>query len=209
MTMANQSRALKSSGRAHLWLPLAAAMLLSGCISLGAKAPDSLLTLRADASPAVNSVRTGTAQSALMVQVPSTPQMLRTTRVPVTSGGTALAYVKDAQWVEPPARMFQRLLADTISARGTRLILNDSQDVTSTGEVLTGELLAFGVDADRNQVVVTYQALRLSSEGGVIVQRRFEAREPIALVDASSTGAALNRAANRVATEVAGWMEAP
>mgnify|MGYP003514316836 FL=1 len=135
--------------------------------------------------------------------------MLRTTRVPVTSGGTALAYVKDAQWVEPPARMFQRLLADTISARGARLILNDSQDVTSTGEVLTGELLAFGVDADRNQVVVTYQALRLSSEGGVIVQRRFEAREPIALVDASSTGAALNRAANRVATEVAGWMEAP
>jgi cholesterol transport system auxiliary component len=105
--------------------------------------------------------------------------------------------------------MFQRLLADTISARGARLILNDSQDVTSTGEVLTGELLAFGVDADHNQAVVTYQALRLSGDGGVIVQRRFEAREAISLVDASSTGTALNRAANRVATEVAGWMEAP
>ena len=37
-------------------------------------------------------------------------------------------------------------------------------------------------------------------------KRRFEAREPVTVIDAGGTAAALNRAANRVGAEVADWV---
>ena len=37
-------------------------------------------------------------------------------------------------------------------------------------------------------------------------KRRFEARVPVAAIDAASAGVALNRAANQVAMQVADWI---
>lgn len=184
-----------------------AAVLLTGCISFGAKPPPTLLTLSTAAAPAVDSVRTGTSATALTVLIPTVPQKLRTARVPVQANATSLAYLKDAQWVEAPARLFQRLLAETVAARGNRLVLDESQYVTGPGEMLSGELLEFGVDAGTNQAVVIFQALRLDRTGANIVQRRFEARESIGELTPANAGVALNRAANRVASDVAGWVE--
>lgn len=184
------------------------ALLLGGCLSLGGTVPDSLLTLTADSSlPA--GVRSAPIGSALIVQQPGVPQKLRTPRIPVQTGDTAIAYVPDAQWVEPPARLFQRLLTDTITATGNRLVLNESENITGPGEVLTGELVNFGIDADSRQAVVTFVAIRLQSDGTQVMQQRFEAREGVARIDAASAGAALNRAANRVAADVATWMGNP
>ncbi len=187
-----------------------AALMLSGCISaLTGRVPDSLLTLRAEAAPAPAMTRTGTAATALTVLVPTVPQALRTPRIPVQADATSLAYVADAQWVEAPARLFQRLLAETIAARTSRLVLDESQYVTGPGDLLSGELLEFGVDAGSGQAIVTYQAMRLTGDGATIAQRRFTAREAVAVVDAPTVGAALNRAANRVAVDVAAWIDAP
>lgn len=182
------------------------ALLLAGCISFGGKVPPSLLNLSADAAPTANMVRAGSAQTALTVVIPSVPQKLRTPRVPVETGGTQVAYLKDAQWVEPPARLFQRLLSETLSASGQRLVLTETELITGPGELLSGDLLNFGVDADSNQAVVTYQAMRLTNDGSMISQRRFEARESVGELTPANAGAALNRAANRVAGDVAGWM---
>ena len=184
----------------------AAALLLTGCLSFGAKPPPSLLNLSAQTAPAANSARSGTAASALTVVIPSAPQKLRTPRVPVETGGTQVAYLKDAQWVEAPARLFQRLLSDTISASGHRLVLTETELVTGSGETLSGDLLDFGIDADRHEAVVTFQALRLTGDGAQIAQRRFEAREPIGSITPAEAGLALNRAANRVAADVAAWV---
>lgn len=190
-----------------LLAPLAAAMLLSGCLSLGGKAPDSLLTLTSAAVPSAEvAARRGMVGTALTIMVPSTPQKLRTPRVPVQSGDINIAYVQDATWVEPPARLFQRLLSETVTARTARLVLDESEFVTGAGEVVTGQLLDFGVDADRNQAVVTYLAVRMPSGGGEVEQRRFEARVSVARIDAPTVGAALNDAANRVAGDVATWL---
>lgn len=184
-----------------------AALTLGGCISFGGKAPDSLLALRADAVPAQD-VRSASAQTALTVVIPSVPQQLRTPRVPVTTGGTQIAYLKDAQWVEAPARMFQRLLSDTLAARGDRLVLNETELITGPGELLAGDLVEFGIDADRGEGVVTFVAMRMTNDGTRIAQRRFSAREPVGTLNPANAGAALNRAANRVAAEIAGWMPA-
>jgi cholesterol transport system auxiliary component len=184
-----------------------AAVLLTGCISFGGKTPDSLLTLTTavEARPA-NMPRTGTTATALTVLIPNTPQKLRTPRVPVQTGATAIAYVKDAVWVEPPARLFQRMLSETIAARGSRLVLDESQYVTGPGEMLSGELTEFGVDADHMQVVVVYQALRLQRDGNDVIQQRFEARESVSAIEPALVGAALNSAANKVAGDVATWV---
>lgn len=182
-------------------------LALSACVSFGAAPPASLLNLTADRAPTPgDGARSSAVADTLTVLIPTVPQALRTPRVPVQTGATAIAYVKDAVWVEPPARLFQRLLSETIAARGNRLVLDESQYVTGPGELLSGELTEFGVNADRMEVVVVYQALRLQRDGNGVIQQRFEAREPVSAIEPALVGAALNSAANKVAGDVAGWV---
>lgn len=199
---------MRMTGKTWLRVALLAtpALILSGCVSLGSKPPkQGLLTLTTEAQP-TRDPRAGAIAQALIVQLPTAPQKLRTPRIPVQTGATNIAYVKDAQWIEPPSRMFQRLLTETLTATGQRLVLNESENVTGPGEVLTGELADFGVNADRREVVVAFNAIRIGQDGAAVRQQRFEEREPIAVVDAANVSAALNRAANRVAASVATWM---
>lgn len=188
-------------------LAAAAMVMLSGCFSLGGKAPPFLLTLDADAAPATGTARTAGEAATLTILIPTAPQKLRTTRIPVQQDGTSLAYVKDAQWVEAPARLFQRLLSETVAARTSRVVLDEGQYLTAPGEQLAGQLLEFGVDAATGEAVVQYQAMLVNAGGKTVTQRRFEAREAIgAQVEARPAGAALTRAANRVALDVSAWL---
>lgn len=184
-----------------------AAVSLSGCIGLGGKTPPFLLTLDADAAPAAGAARTAAEASTLTILIPTAPQKLRTTRIPVQQDGSSVAYVKDAQWVEAPSRLFQRLVSETVSARTSRVVLDEGQYLTAPGEQLAGQLMEFGVDARTNEAVVVYQAMLVAAGGKSVTQRRFEAREAIgAEVEAKPVGEALTRAANRVAVEVTGWL---
>ncbi|MCA1652942.1 MAG: ABC-type transport auxiliary lipoprotein family protein [Sphingomonadales bacterium] len=70
---------------------------------------------------------------------------------------------------------------------------------------LARELDRFGYDTAEGAVVVRYDAALAATAGNRVETRRFEAREPSA-GDAASVGPALNRAANRVAAEVAAWV---
>ncbi|KGB55685.1 hypothetical protein FG91_01069 [Sphingopyxis sp. LC81] len=184
-----------------------AAVTLSGCIGLGGKTPPFLLTLDADAAPAAGGARTAAEAATLTILIPTAPQKLRTTRIPVQQDGSSVAYVKDAQWVEAPSRLFQRLVSETVSARTTRVVLDEGQYLTAPGEQLAGQLMEFGVDAATNEAVVVYQAMLVSAGGKTVTQRRFEAREAIGgKVEAKPVGEALTRAANKVAGEVTGWL---
>lgn len=186
-------------------LTLGFALALSGCISFGADPPDSLLTLTPASSVAAQTSRTASAGEAVTVVVPSVPQALRTNRVPVRTGATAVAYLKDAQWVEMPAPLFGRLLSETIAARTGRVVLDPAQFTFDPGVRLTGQLQSFGVDADRMEAVVLYDAA-LARGADQVETRRFEARVPVAAVDVAAVGPALNQAANQVAADVAGWI---
>ena len=179
---------------------------VSGCISFGAKPPPSLLSL----SSAV-SVPTGTTQSSataptITILVPGASQAIAGTRVPVQASQTSIAYVAGAQWVEPPNRMFVRLLIDTVPARTGRIVLSSAQSFSDPGAVLSGELRNFGVDAGTNEAVVTFDGSLIRTTGKVVEKRRFEARVPLSAVAAGPVGTALNQAANTVAGEVADWV---
>src|SRR3546814_10401288 len=86
-----------------------AAATLSGCIGLGGKTPPFLLTLDPEAEPPAGAARTAAEAATLTILIPTAPQKLRTTRIPVQQDDASVTYVKDAQWVEAPSRLFKRL----------------------------------------------------------------------------------------------------
>lgn len=191
----------------RLALPLAAALSLAGCISLGGgKAPPTLLTLTASAAPAAGAGASGSTADALVVMDPEADKALAVLRVAVTVDASSIAYLKDAQWAERPARLMGHLLAETLRAKGTRLVFEDSDAVAGARTRLSGRLLACGYDAPTGAAVVRFDAMRQTA-GGMVLTRRFEASVPVRKADAGHVGPALNEAANQVAGQVADWID--
>jgi cholesterol transport system auxiliary component len=189
----------------------AAALALSGCVSLGSEVPESLLTLTAEAGAPVGSSAAASSEDnerAIAVLTPEVPAKLDVLRVPVNVSATEIAYLEDAIWVEKPARLFRRVLGETIRARSGEnapVVLDGDDAPLRAGTFLRGTLVEMGFDASAGEVVVRYDAIRTDAAGNAI-SRRFEAREGGVDADAASVAPALNRAANRVAIEVADWI---
>jgi cholesterol transport system auxiliary component len=182
------------------------ALPLAACISFGAKPPPSLFTLSPTAPVAVGASQSSAGARSIVVQVPASPAALATQRVPVQATATSIAYLKDAAWSEPPARLFARLLADTLTARAGMVVLSSIQSLSDPSATLSGELRQFGLDAAALQAVVTYDATLVRAGQTAVEKRRFEARVPVGAIDPANAGPALNQAANQVAGEVADWV---
>jgi cholesterol transport system auxiliary component len=187
-------------------IALVAALPLAGCISFGATPPDTLLTLTSTAALPIGQMQNSATAKSIVIVVPVTPQSLATTRVPVQTTATSIAYVKEAQWSEPPARLFARLLSDTTTVRTGRVVLSQVQAVTEANDQLGGELRNFGLDAEARTAIVTFDAALMRSGATGTEKRRFEARVPVTAIDAASAGPAINQAANQVAQQVADWV---
>ena len=185
---------------------IAAALALSGCISIGSKPPASLLTLTSDAVAPAGAARMVAPGQAITVMPPRVPAALANNRIPVQADATSIAYVKDAQWVDSPNRLFRALLSETIAAKTGRTVLDPRQFGTDPGIRLSGELTSFGIDATRMEAVVTYDATRTIPNSPAVETRRFEARVPVVEIKVGPVGVALNRAANQVAEQVSGWI---
>ena len=194
----------------------ALSMALVGCVSLGADPPASLLTLTPTSSAPVgmNASSGGEAQSgAIAVLTPETPAKLDVLRVPVNVSDTEIAYLQEAFWVEKPARLFRRLLGETLRARvstddgNAPLILDNDDTPLLASEFVRGTLSELTYDAPTSSVVVRFDAVRSDAQG-TATTRRFEARESGVLPEAAMIGPAINRAANDVAGQVAEWVAA-
>lgn len=185
--------------RAALAAALAAS--LGACLG-GGSAPSELLTLTA-----AQVAPPGTARSdnAVTVMTPSVPQAASNRRIPVYVSPTTIQYLPEATWVEEPRYLFRQLLAETITARSGRLVLNPDVYNQVPGPTLSGQLLQFGLDPTRREVVVSFEAA-LATSASTVRSRRFEARVPVAQETAAAVAPALNQAANQVAAEVADWI---
>lgn len=179
--------------------------MLGGCVSFGAKPPPRLLSLSAtaDAEPAPDAkART------IAVFEPDTPRKLATLRVPVQVDDTAIAYVKDAQWVDTPRRMFARLLATHMATDARMLPLDPAQGQVGDAPRLTGTLAEFGVDARTGEAVVRYEATLAGSNGALLARRIFVAREKVGKIGPKTVAGPIDRAAHQVAGDVAAWVAA-
>jgi len=189
----------------RLAAPAALALGLAGCISLGGgKVPPTLITLTAEAAAPAGTGASGKAGDAIVVLDPETDRRLAVQRVAVTVDAANVAYMKDAMWVERPARLFRSLLAETLRAKGGRLVFEDADGTASGRTRLAGRLLDIGYDGPSRAVVVRFDAI-LEAPGGAITTKRFEARVDGVDPKAKAAGPALNRAANEVARQVADW----
>ncbi len=190
---------------------LIAPMFLTACsVSLIGKAsppPPFLMNLTpvAQSTPQASQSRPVTTANVVVISIPTTPQAIALNRVPVTRGGSAVAYLTGASWVEQPARLFQRLLSETVRAQTGKHVLELRQFPGDPGLHVSGQLLHMDVDEPTKQVVVTYEATAVSADKKV-KSRRFEAREPVAAIVASDVAVALNQAANKVAQDVTQWI---
>ena len=186
--------------------PLVVVALLGGCVSFGPKAPKLLLTLSATTTVVAGASRTAGPGETITVLTPVTPAAIATTRIPVYDGASELSYVKDAAWNEAPARLFQRLLSETVAQKTGKIVLDFRQSTLDPGTRLSGQLQRFGVDPATSEAVVVYDGI-LSRSGGGIETRRFEARAPLAVIEGRAAGAALNQAANTAAAQIAEWVK--
>jgi len=187
-------------------LALGATALLGGCISIGPKPPESLLSVSATATVPPGTTLTATDKTAVSVITPSVPQALATQRVAVIAGGNAVAYLKGGLWSEAPNRLFREIVAETIQVRTGRIVPDQRYPTLSPDTRLGGRLELFGLDAGQNQAVVRYEATLTRSGTDQTSTRRFEARVPVSAQDPTSVAAGINQAANQVATEVADWV---
>ena len=200
---ANRGMTVKRTSRTAI--ALGASLLLAGCISFGGKVPDQMISLTPDRTAPTGATATGKISDALVVLDPETSRRLDVQRVPVQIDDSSVAYLKDAMWVERPARQFRRLLAETIRAKGNRLVVEGDDSEIAARTSLGGRLLEMGYDAPSQSVVVRFDAMREAADG-TISTRRFEAIVPGIAAEAAPVGRALNEAANDVAGQVADWV---
>jgi cholesterol transport system auxiliary component len=178
---------------------------LGGMLGGGGKAPATLVTLTPEAAEPGSIVRTAAAGQAVTVTTPTVPKELMAVRVPVQVNYVDVQYVTNVQLVDTPDRLFQRLLSETIRRTTNRVVLDPNQASLDPGLVVTGILQRFGYDAATRQVVVTYDGSLSTAGGNRVETRRFTASAP-ADGTAATVPAALNRAANQVALDVAKWV---
>lgn len=193
--------------RARTLVTAALALGLSGCIGLGGggKPPAALIGLTPSAVTPAGKTVSGKSTDAVLVLEPDADRRLAVLRVPVQVDASRVAYLKDVQWVDRPARQFAHLVAETLRARGTRVVFEEGQGVGLPGIRLSGRLVDMGYDGPSRSVVVRFDALR-ATESGEVTSRRFEAVVPNVPAKAKEVGPALNSAANDVAKQVADWM---
>lgn len=193
-------RLLKAAGL------LAATGALGACVSFGgAEPPPSLLSLSPDQKLSAGAMQSGPQTGSLVVALPASPQKLNTVRVPVQTSGTGIAYLKDAVWIDKPARLFQDLLSETIAARNGRLVLSAAEAGGRAKTYITGDLVNFDLDGPSLTVTVTYDAVKMI-EDKPVEKKRFEATEAVIAAEPGPVGQGLNKAANRVAADVAKWV---
>ena len=189
--------------RLRTTLAAAAALALSACF--GGGGPSELFTLKAEQTRPVGTARTAAPGEAITVVEPTVPVALQTTRVPVYVAPQTIQYLKDAFWSDDPSELFRTVVSETIGAVTSRVVLDPGQYTHEPGTRLTGQLILFGLDADRMEVVVVYDAA-IERGRDSVATNRFEARVPVAAADAASVAPALNQAANQVALQVAQWV---
>lgn len=190
------------------YLPAAAfALVLSGCVSIGGDkdVPDQLITFTPTEKVAPGDAAAGPVREAIVVYEPEVEDRLDVNRVPVAVGATGVAYLKNATYVERPARLFRHLLAETLRARSGRLVIEGENPGVESQTRIQGRLIEAGYDADAAAVTVTYDAILILPDG-TIRQRRFSETETAVPAKAAFVAPALNKAANAVVAEVADWL---
>ncbi len=193
--------------RLSAFAALALLPALASCVSIGGSAepPEQLITFTARETAPAGASSTGEVTDAIVVLEPEVEDRLDVNRVPVKVDATGVAYLKDAVYVDRPARLFQHLLAETLRARKGGLVIEGEDPGVLVSTRLFGRIIEAGYDAQRSSVSVIYDAVAIAPDGKMR-QRRFASTVEGVPADAASVAPALNDAANDVVSQTVTWL---
>ncbi len=183
-----------------------AALSLSGCLSLGAKPPPSLIRLTAAERPGADAGQPIAAGRTVTVMIPHGPVEFSLPRIAVRSAGSRLSYIKNAAFADQPYRLIAGVFGEVIQARTGRPTLDGRNYHIAPGIRIVTQIDDFSIDTDRRQANLVVDVIRQAADGKTVTTRRFEGHAPVAAITSDGVAPALDQAVNQVAAAIADWI---
>lgn len=182
-----------------------ATLLASACSVLPKQVPADLYQLPA---PTLQASTAGPRLGALRIDRPLSSDALSGSRLLIMTGNNQFQAFSNTRLAAPVPLLWRDWLLDAFWRDGRVQGLSAASEGLQSELELSGTLRAFHVDYSDTpaQAVIQYDATLISTEGrDIVASRRFEARQPLAAIDAPAAIAALGVAANQMAGELIEW----
>ncbi|AWN54976.1 ABC-type transport auxiliary lipoprotein family protein [Methylobacterium sp. 17Sr1-1] len=183
-------------------LAAALALLLGAC---GSGAVPTTFDLTALPGAA----RSGAARRSIVVAEPVGLQPFEADRIIVREPGGAVSYLGGGQWADRLPRLVQTRLIQSLENANRLKSVSRPGDKVAADTILITELRAFDINAGTREAVVDLSAkLIQESSGTVVAAKVFQARVPVAGVNAPVAANGLDRALSMVLADMVRWINA-
>jgi cholesterol transport system auxiliary component len=183
-------------------LAAALALLLGAC---GSGAVPTTFDLTALPGAA----RSGAARRSIVVAEPVGLQPFEADRIIVREPGGAVSYLGGGQWADRLPRLVQTRLIQSLENANRLKSVSRPGDKVAADTILITELRAFDIDAGTREAAVDLSAkLIQESSGTVVAAKVFQARVPVAGVNAPVAANGLDRALSLVLADMVRWINA-
>lgn len=198
-------RPLPSIGRFCVrFRPLAASLLAAALAASCSSPPPTTYDLTA---PRQRVGGGGFVGGQVVVPEPVTVQTLEADRIVVKDAAGAVSFLSGGQWADRLPRLIQARLIQTFeNASRIRAIARPGERVAADYQLNT-ELRTFHVLAATSEAEVEISAKVVNDREGKIVNARvFQARVPVASIDAATAARALDDALSKVLLDIVRWV---
>ncbi|AWN47821.1 ABC transporter [Methylobacterium terrae] len=177
------------------------ALLLGAC---GGAVPTTF-----DLTALPGAARSGAARRSIVVAEPVGLQPFEADRIIVREPGGAVSYLGGGQWADRLPRLVQARVIQSLENANRLKSVSRPGDKVAADTVLITELRAFDINAGTREAVVDLSAkLVQESSGTVVAAKVFQARVPVAAVNAAVAANGLDRALSLVLADLVRWINA-
>ncbi|AWB24158.1 ABC transporter [Methylobacterium currus] len=153
--------------------------------------------------------RSGAARRSIVVAEPVGLQPFEADRIIVREPGGAVSYLGGGQWADRLPRLVQTRLIQSLENANRLKSVSRPGDKVAADTVLITELRSFDIHAGTREAVVDLSAkLIQESTGTVVAAKVFQARVPVAEVNAGVAANGLDRALSLVLADLVRWINA-
>ena len=153
--------------------------------------------------------RSGAARRSIVVAEPVGLQPFEADRIIVREPGGAVSYLGGGQWADRLPRLVQTRLIQSLENANRLKSVSRPGDKVAADTVLITELRSFDINAGTREAVVDLSAkLIQESSGTVVAAKIFQARVPVAAVNAAVAANGLDRALSLVLADLVRWINA-
>ncbi len=188
-------------------LVLAASMMLVSCISVLPKPGPDPDTFRLSEIVLPSQLAS---TPVVLVELPSSPKVLRNNRIAIVQGSQGIAYTAGARWAAPVPQLVSELLTDELLATGALNVVSPQEGVHPRFALIT-EIRHFEIVYDQGMDAaplgrVEIRAKLIDRHGRVLMALgHFDANSRADDNRLGAIAAAIDRAAHQVGQELGAW----